>query len=451
MAADRSLIGIPSIGRKFLNVRVMGSLVLCLILLTLLRIFVANADVFSIQSIQGNATTLRGNSSFLSHMAQFPVDEGLDAIKVQQSGDVADGYVVKLLGQLLPYLIKEPLVPINKSCTPPKDLKPKCDMYNHTLFDGLRKTPAKIAVTFKFAFEADVLEIVLHQYSSLVSKIFLFESTRTHLHRNRKPLVWEHLRTQPRFKQFQNKIVHLLVDDAPVSGNDNSNMWKFERYQDDQLWLKLQEWNNGTNYFNDDDILMVGDLDEVPSLQALTNMKHCKWKPTVESVNSAIWFPFGNIAYAFQTDWPAVSGLSHRLLRYSLNAPAFWTWDSAHTNAVTTGKIQRMIGSRNPSMEGGMHLTQYSYAPYMMAKYMSISEGHSWDKMLEMVKTAIATQNITILDHDLSSPFEEFGHRIIKVEDLPDEEKGVVDMPWFLKCNLGRFPSWESKPDSRLD
>ena len=430
--------------QKWLNIRVMGTFIFSINVLILYGLLMHKVNLTHHKNIELSIK----NATFLEHMSQFSIDDALNAIKSNQPDQVQDKFVINLFNHLLPYLLKEPTVPVNQSCQHPKLPEPECETYNE-VFDGKREKPAKIAIAFKFGFEADVLEVALHQYSQTVSKIFLFEGTRTHLHRNRKPLIWERLRLQPRFEKFQN-VVHLLVDDAPHSEADNSDQWKFEHYQDSQLWVKLQEWNNGTKYFAHDDILIVGDLDEVPSLQTLQTLKHCQRKTDIDAINGAIWFPFGDIDDAFQTDWPASSSKSNTYLPHSLNAPAIWTWQSAAKKVQQERKLPRMIGHQIPSLEGGMHMTQYAYVPYFMTKMMSISEGGSFQFLLEQTQLAINSNNITILEHELSSPYRSFANRIIKVKDLPELEKGIVDIPWFLGCNLQRFPNWQRRPDPRL-
>ena len=446
---------LSQIRRFVFNYRVLGALLLTVNLLGLSGVFVHKTINFRESKVlleTGRNTTVpaSNNQTFLSYMDQFPVDAALADIETAQSN--VDVYSMKLFNHLLPYLLKEPTVGINSSCAAPPLKEPDCDTFSNTLFDGKRETKAKIGVAFKFGFEADVLEIAFHQYFGLVDKIFLFEATRTHLHRNKKPLIWERLRLQPRFQKFQSMVVHLIVDDAPHSESDISNIWTFEKYQDSQFWKKMEEWNSGTKYFSDDDVVMVGDLDEVPGLQVINNMKNCKLKSTVGAVNTGIWFPFGNIKNAFQTDWPAMDAKSGQILPYSLNAPCWWTWKSAAAQVAKNEDkgLPRMIGHLIPALLGGMHMTQYAYVPYFITKLMSISEGGSFKEMLQLTKQAIATNNITLLEVDLSSPFKSFGDRIIRVKDLPYEEREVVEIPWFLACNLQRFPNWVGMPDLRL-
>ena len=70
--------------------------------------------------------------------------------------------------------------------------------------------------TTQLGFDVDVLEVLLHELDNVSDKIFVMESTRTHNKGIRKALLWERLQDQPRFKIFQDKVVHLVLDDAEV-------------------------------------------------------------------------------------------------------------------------------------------------------------------------------------------------------------------------------------------
>ena len=80
-----------------------------------------------------------------------------DALNAVQENDekLVDQYTSSMFYHLLPFIIKEPPVKINESCHGPEFSMFDCDLL-HRIFNGTRQENAKIAVGFKFGFEADV-------------------------------------------------------------------------------------------------------------------------------------------------------------------------------------------------------------------------------------------------------------------------------------------------------
>jgi len=99
-----------------------------------------------------------------------------------------------------------------------------------------------------FSFEVDTLEITLHEVLDLVDVVFLVESTLTHKAKP-KPLMWERIKNQERFKFVnQSKVVHVVVDDAMYSRATKFNLWQPEF---EQTWIGVDRillWNNYTHF-----------------------------------------------------------------------------------------------------------------------------------------------------------------------------------------------------------
>lgn len=119
----------------------------------------------------------------------------------------------EILDDILPHLLRPPDINVNESCLAPEpklpDIAPEC---NPVLQER------KIAMAFCLGYDADVLEIVMHEVNLLVDKFFILESTASYLMNIRKPLVWERLQQQERFRPFRDKVVHLLMDDSDLQG-----------------------------------------------------------------------------------------------------------------------------------------------------------------------------------------------------------------------------------------
>lgn len=107
-----------------------------------------------------------------------------------------------------------------------------------------------------YAGEADMLEMRLHELDSQVHRHVIVEATVTH-RGLAKPLHYPADRN--RFARWAEKITYVLADDPPAS-MDN---WQRERWQRDQAARGLAEASPW-------DVVLVADVDEIPSPRALT-------------------------------------------------------------------------------------------------------------------------------------------------------------------------------------
>ncbi|MGH7899085.1 MAG: hypothetical protein ACREQQ_14110, partial [Candidatus Binatia bacterium] len=107
-----------------------------------------------------------------------------------------------------------------------------------------------IVDAFPFFDELELLEVRLHELSSVVDRFVLVEATRTHSNRP-KPLHYHENRD--RFRAFADRIVHVVVDDLPETGD----AWEIEKSQRDAV-------ARGLDGCSPDDAILVSDLDEIP-------------------------------------------------------------------------------------------------------------------------------------------------------------------------------------------
>ncbi len=146
----------------------------------------------------------------------------------------------------------------------------------------------KIFDTFMFFNELDLLEIRLNILDPYVDYFVISEANITFSGKT-KPLYY--LENKARFKKFEQKIIHNIVNDTP---NDFSNFkhqyftdWtksykhkhngkklleltkdcQIEVYQRDSIMHALLN-----NELNDNDIILCSDLDEIPSSKIFNNL-----------------------------------------------------------------------------------------------------------------------------------------------------------------------------------
>jgi hypothetical protein len=117
----------------------------------------------------------------------------------------------------------------------------------------------KIYDCFTFFNEFDLLELRLRELYDHVDYFVLVEATCTFQNKD-KPLYF--IENRDRFEQWLPKIIHVSVADMPT----NTDTWGRERYQRDKII-------NGVSHANDDDIIMIGDVDEIPRVETIQKLR----------------------------------------------------------------------------------------------------------------------------------------------------------------------------------
>lgn len=121
---------------------------------------------------------------------------------------------------------------------------------------------------FTFFNELDLLEIRLNILNDVVDKFVLVEATKTHSGKD-KPLYFNE--NKERFKDFEDKIIHIIVDDFPqldISKKDKfGNRWILENFQRDAIMRGLSECKPS-------DIILISDVDEIPNPDAIKKYKN---------------------------------------------------------------------------------------------------------------------------------------------------------------------------------
>jgi beta-1,4-mannosyl-glycoprotein beta-1,4-N-acetylglucosaminyltransferase len=103
---------------------------------------------------------------------------------------------------------------------------------------------------FPFFNELELLEVRLHELAGVVDHFVLVESDRTHSNLP-KPLHYEE--NKHLFREFHDKIIHVVVTDMP----QDPNPWTREHHQRRCI-------SRGLVNCKTDDIIMVSDMDEIP-------------------------------------------------------------------------------------------------------------------------------------------------------------------------------------------
>jgi beta-1,4-mannosyl-glycoprotein beta-1,4-N-acetylglucosaminyltransferase len=111
---------------------------------------------------------------------------------------------------------------------------------------------------FTFFNELELLELRLHELSGVVDKFVLVEATQTHTNKL-KPLHYQENRA--RFAEFHDKIIHITVDNLPVS----KDAWIPENFQRNSI-------SRGLTNCRPDDWVLISDVDEIPRATTLARV-----------------------------------------------------------------------------------------------------------------------------------------------------------------------------------
>jgi beta-1,4-mannosyl-glycoprotein beta-1,4-N-acetylglucosaminyltransferase len=118
---------------------------------------------------------------------------------------------------------------------------------------------------FMFNDELALLEFRLRVLDPIVDYFVLIESTRTHTGHPKRACFAANSR---RFDTYRAKIRHILVDDMP-----DASPWVLERFQRAAVWRGLDE-------VEPRDLVMVGDLDEIPDPSVIRRLATTLQHPT---------------------------------------------------------------------------------------------------------------------------------------------------------------------------
>ena len=102
-----------------------------------------------------------------------------------------------------------------------------------------------------------VLDIRLNTLYNKVDKFIIAEATKNHAGQDKK-LNFK----IENFLKFKDKIHYLIIDDLPINVTSPKKGWH-ENHMRDQFQRNALE--RGYNEFNDEDLIMISDIDEIPN------------------------------------------------------------------------------------------------------------------------------------------------------------------------------------------
>lgn len=236
---------------------------------------------------------------------------------------------------------------------------------------------SKIIDSFLFFQELDLLEIRLNYLDPFVDEFVIVEACQTFTGKP-KDFVFE--KNIERFKRFLPKINYYKIEDFHqdfesiqkyLSGfNDESHskvlsiLEKHTHYPKSQIHWVLDSYHRECLHLildrvaNDDDIVMISDLDEVPSAKAFQeeNLERYKQKPVVFQQAEFRYF----LNYYKDSDWLGTIASKYQLIR-----------DHSFNLLRMDSKEVRSLVAKDSLKDGGYHFTSCGGIEMIKAKIES--------------------------------------------------------------------------------
>jgi beta-1,4-mannosyl-glycoprotein beta-1,4-N-acetylglucosaminyltransferase len=212
------------------------------------------------------------------------------------------------------------------------------------------KNDCKIIDCFTFYNELELLSYRLNILNDVVDYFIIVEATHTHAG-NKKTLYFQE--NKHLFETFRHKIIHVIVDDFkyiyPSINYHIDEQWNNEKYQRNCISIGISRIE-----LNDNDVITITDLDEIPDSNTLSKIKD------------------GTISVE-------VNVLEMDLYYYNLNCRYDMKWN--HAKIVTYKKYKELNISCNKIRflnvpvihQGGWHLSYFGTPQFISNKIKEFS------------------------------------------------------------------------------
>ena len=202
----------------------------------------------------------------------------------------------------------------------------------------------RVIDTFSFFNELDMLHVRLEYLYDIVDKFVLIESTLDYAGFPKKLYYKEN---KELYNKYNDKIIHVIIDDFP-DFNQEKNAWVREREQ-------RNRWIKGINDLNDNDVIIINDVDEIPDKDTLARIKF------IENLSNNIYsleqdMYYYNINCKLQDKW------------YHSKIVNFWTFKNVyHQNASYIRTLH--LSNKFPIIKnGGWHFSYFGNIDFIKNK-----------------------------------------------------------------------------------
>lgn len=247
---------------------------------------------------------------------------------------------------------------------------------------------------FSFFNELDLLEIRLNELDPVVDRFVFVEATLTH-NGDKKPLYYAE--NKSRFAKFAEKIIHIVVTEDDFRSAESGKTFQ------ERAWMRENVQRNaivkGLVDANDDDVIIVSDLDEIPRAGVVRNVAEniCDGEVVGLILNSYIFYAnLRNVSDPFWGNDPKMA----KIKTFKDDA-AYTTSKYSHfvlksINRGPTATRFRYIKPARRIPNAGWHFSYLGGASAVCAKIRAIVE-NEWarqitdDELREVVLSRITT------------------------------------------------------------
>lgn len=221
---------------------------------------------------------------------------------------------------------------------------------------------------FSFFNELDVLEIRLRTLADIVDRFVLAESRFTHTGQS-KPLYYQE--NAARFKAFADRIIHVVSpdpEDLRFDANDPGPSWIRENAQRDATINAILP------HLKDEDLLLVSDLDEIPSPHAVRTA--CRLGRPVR-FRQRMYYYYANYRNYTSPYWYGSVALTFRDFKNPHTYRHLDVGAAFPSTRLTTPSASKVRSLKKIKIlhNGGWHFSYLGGVPMIQKKLASIVEG----------------------------------------------------------------------------
>jgi hypothetical protein len=309
--------------------------------------------------------------------------------------------------------------------------------------------------------EIDTLEMRLYELYPVVDKFIAVTSNATH---KGEPTSGDALLTplfqgggkHSRLGKYADKFEIFRVDQRHVGDGDpdiRGVNFHYEGEKERAIAEELALRYPGDGSENKTAVVIFGHVDEIPARDDVWRIANCD-EDLVKKLpgNFGIWFPYGNLEYAFRSDFPA------RGKPWTLGDPGVSLANRKDDIRLARGKFPNVLGR-------GFHATNYCFPPQVILKQLTATEYKGFDDVVARLRAWNSTTSIeegnarrsacrafmaTIRDECLNAPRRVHfpNGRMRRVSDLSEssDSLSVFYKPLALRDGgFHRYPCWDPK------
>jgi beta-1,4-mannosyl-glycoprotein beta-1,4-N-acetylglucosaminyltransferase len=287
--------------------------------------------------------------------------------------------------------------------------------------------PPKIIDCFIFHNELDLLNYRLNLLDDYVDYFVLVEAAHTHTGKEKK--LFYNVNKEL-FKKFKDKIIHVIVDDFPYKYPDidieKNQQWENEHFQRNCIKRGIDKLS-----LNDNDIITICDLDEIPNPEILNKIKENKKQITISSFKMDMYYYNLNCKTNI-SDWISPKIISYKeFIKLDITIHDF-----------------RYKKTDNIIANGGWHLSYFGDLNFIKNKIQNLCEQeYNNDEILKNIEEKIKTnkdlfdrenheiQYIDIEDNDNLPPEYDIYLQKYFTLDIKENTNLIKDFYDFIPCH----------------